>query len=117
MKSDKTVAGRILKGLREFADTLEKGEPISQKFTCRTIKLDLQPAAYTPRKVKARRALLQVSQAVFAQFLGVKASTVRSWEQGAQAPSEMACRFMDEIQRNPAYWRQRLKDSIRVKAG
>ncbi len=27
----------------------------------------------------------------------------------------MACRFMDEIQRNPEFWRKRLLDSAKVK--
>src|SRR4051794_17473009 len=56
------------------------------------------------------------SQAVFARFLGVSRNTVRSWEQGVNAPSTMACRFLDEIRLNPAYWQQRLRDSAKVKS-
>jgi DNA-binding transcriptional regulator YiaG len=39
----------------------------------------------------------------------------REWEQG-KTPSDIASRFMDEIQRNPEYWRQRLKEAIKTKA-
>jgi DNA-binding transcriptional regulator YiaG len=109
------VANKILRGLKEFTDALERDEVISEKFTCRKVTLDLQPMAYTPKAVKDTRKILKASQAVFAQFLGVKPSAVRSWEQGRQAPSDMACRFLDEIQRNPDYWRTRLRESIRVK--
>ena len=109
-----SVAKRILRGLAEFTDALEKDE-VATKLTCRKVTLDLQPAAYTPKGVKDTRKILKASQAVFAQFLGVRPSAVRSWEQGRQVPSDMALRFMDEIRRNPAYWRARLSESIRGK--
>jgi hypothetical protein len=64
---------------------------------------------------RARRKLLGVSQAVFAKFLGVGIKTVCSWEQGKNRPSDMASRFLDEIGHNRAYWRKRLRESIRVK--
>jgi HTH-type transcriptional regulator/antitoxin HigA len=60
-----------------------------------------------------RRKVLNASQALFAQFLGVSVKAVRKWESG-QAPSEMACRFMDEIRRNPKYWHKRLRESMRA---
>lgn len=111
-----TVAGKIMRGLTELADALAKDEPIADKFTCSKVELDLRPISYGPEEVKSTRRLLRVSQAVFAQFLGVKPTTVRSWEQGRQTPSNMACRILDEVQRNPEYFRKRLRESIRVKA-
>jgi len=53
--------------------------------------------------------------AIIAKFIGVKVSAVQKWEQDRQEPNAMACRFMDEIQRNPEYWRGRLKESVRLK--
>ena len=86
-----------------------------EKFTCRKVTLDLQAVSYNPETVKATRSLLAASQALFAQFLGVSVKTVRGWEQGKLRTGSMACRFMDEIQRNPEYWRQRLRESIKVR--
>jgi len=111
-----SVAKKIIDGLQEFTEALERDERIAEKFTCRKVTLDLLPVAYGPKTVKATRKLLGVSQGIFAQFLGVSVKTVHAWEQG-RTPGDMACRFMDEIQRNPDYWRKRLKDSIRVKEG
>lgn len=85
------------------------------RFTCRTFVLDLEPASYNPNDVKSTRKLLSASQGMFAKFLGVSIKTVRAWEQGTNTPSDMACRFMDEIRRNPDYWRSRLRESVRVK--
>jgi putative transcriptional regulator len=110
-----SVGGKIIEGLREFTEALESNERIADKFTCRKVSLDLLPVPYDPKTVKATRAILKVSQAVFAQFLGVSVKTVRAWEQGYNAPSDMACRFMDEIQRDPEYWRKRLRESVKVK--
>lgn len=114
-KRSKYIADKIVRGFKELSTALANGEKVTEKFTCRKIILDLRPMPYSPKTVKATRRLLRVSQPVFAQFLGVKPSTVRSWEQGRQAPGDMACRFMDEIQRDPDYWRQRLSQAILVK--
>lgn len=110
-----SVGAKIIEGLSELTDALEKGEQITTRFTCRTVMLDLEPMAYGPEAVKGTRRLLRVSQGIFAQFLGVSAKSVRSWEQGINTPSDIACRFMDEIQRNPDFWRKRLKESVRIK--
>jgi putative transcriptional regulator len=105
----------LIEGLEGFVTALKNGEKIIDKFTCRRVVLDLRTHVYTPARVKATRKLLRASQALFAQFLGVSAKTVRAWESG-KTPSDIARRFMDEIQRNPDYWRARLRDSARLKA-
>ncbi len=104
----------LVEGLGEFLNDLKNDVSIPDKYTCRGLILDLVPRAYTAGEVKATRQLLRVSQALFAVFLGVSPKTVRSWEQG-KPPSDMASRFMDEIQRNPDYWRKRLSESARVR--
>ena len=81
-------------------------------LVCRMVVLDLNPTPYDPQLVKQTRQLLRASQAMFAKFLGVKAKTVQSWEQGTQEPSDMACRFMDEIRCNPAYWLGRFEGAL-----
>jgi putative transcriptional regulator len=110
-----SVGAKIIEGLREFTEALEKGEQITERFTCRTVMLDLMPVPYGPEAVKATRKLLGASQGIFAQFLGVSAKSVCAWEQGVNTPSDIACRFMDEIQRNPDFWRKRLRESVTIK--
>jgi putative transcriptional regulator len=115
-KSKQRVGERITSGLRSFVESLENGESIPEKFTCHKIILELHPLRHTAESVKMTRELLNISQAVFAQLLGVKPSTVQSWEQGRQVPGDMACRFLDEIHHDPAYWRKRIAKSLRIKA-
>lgn len=99
----------IIDGLQEFADALEHEESISEKFTSHTIVLDIEPTDYDPELVKKTRKILNVSQSVFARFLGVSVKTVRAWEGGDNRVNGAARRLMDEIRSDPAYWRERLK--------
>ena len=109
----KLIADKLVEGFVELKDRLRNGE--IEKLTCRKVVLDLHPVPYSPETVIATRRMLKISQSVFAQFIGVKTSTIRAWEQGRNPPPDIACRFMDEIQRNPEYWRKRIATSIRVK--
>jgi DNA-binding transcriptional regulator YiaG len=111
------VGGRMVARLKRFAEALETADAIPERFTCRTIKLNLEPRLYAPERVKQAREKLRASQAIFAQFLGVSVSAVRDWEQGAKAPRGSACRIMDEILRDPRYWRSRLKELARPVTG
>jgi putative transcriptional regulator len=114
-KPRQRVGERIVGALASFVDVLESGEKLSEKFTCRKMVLDLRPVRHDPASVKAIRNQLNVSQAVFAQLLGVKPSTIQSWEQGRQTPGEMACRFLDEISDDPEYWRKRIMKGMRAR--
>jgi len=113
--SRSSVGARIIKGLQEFVTVLEKSEPLHQHFTCRNIRLDLEPTPYGGHRVKETRALLGASQAIFARFLDGSAKTIRAWEQGVNAPTDMACRFTDEIRRDPDHWIGRLRELAIVK--
>ena len=105
-----SVGGRMVERLKRFAEALETSDRIPDRFTCRTIKLNLEPAPYSPKRVRKARETLCASQAIFAQFIGVSTSTVQDWGQGAKPPRGSACRIMDEILRNPDYWLSRLRE-------
>jgi DNA-binding transcriptional regulator YiaG len=108
------LGDKIERALLEFADALERGKKITRKFKCHKVILNLHPVPYSPAKVKATRKLIRASQDIFAQFLGVSPGALRAWEQGRQPPPDMACRFMDEIQRNPDYFRRIMREAVRV---
>ena len=111
------IGARIIRGLSEFRDTVLEGKlPAGDdKFTVRTVELDLEPSKYSPQDVQATREALSVSQAVLAQLLGTSVQTVQSWEQGVREPSRMARRFMDEIRANPEHWIARLNQAVTYK--
>jgi putative transcriptional regulator len=112
-----TPAGaEIVEALTEFYEALKEGpDAVAKRFTVRTIELDLKPRAYTGAEVKKVRDLLGLSQPLFARFLGVSVKAVRAWETGGKRPSDMACRFLDEIAIRPDYWRDRISQVIIAK--
>ena len=110
----KSVGSQLVEALTEYADALESGNV--EKFTYRGVKLNLEPTHYSPEMIKEARGMLCASQSVFGVLLGVSASTIRAWEQGRNTPSNMACRFMDEIRRDPAHYLLRLTNLIEPKA-
>jgi putative transcriptional regulator len=112
MTKKRSVGARIIERLEGFKNALKSGQKLSERFTCRKVVLDLEPTRYGPEQVKETRELLNASQALFAKFLGISVSTVRAWEHGTNAPSAMACRFLDEIRRDPRHWIERLKSAV-----
>jgi len=61
---------------------------------CLSPKLPLKP-----KDIKRIRTANQVSQAVFAVFLGIGKTTVQQWEQGQKKPNGTAQRLLDLIDR------------------
>jgi DNA-binding transcriptional regulator YiaG len=110
-----SISRDILDGLQDLRDVLQKGERVSDKLTVRKVKLKLKPTRYTPKRVQTTRRVLNVSQAVFAEFLGVSISCVRAWEQGDNPVSGAAARLMDEIRQDPEYWRRRVRALAKVR--
>lgn len=113
--SKKRLGARLVEGLSEFRDALASGQPLEDRFTIRTLELDLQPQEYDPESVRLTRDRLGVSQAVFAKLLAVSVDLVQSWEQGSRKPSKMACRLLDEINRDRQHWLAILKQAARGK--
>ncbi len=113
MKAPKTVADMIVEGLEGFADAIEASDDITELYNCHKVVLDLEPTPYDPELVLKARQTLNASQAIFAQFLGVSVKSIQAWEQGRKQPSDIACRFMDEIRESPQFWQQRLKSRVR----
>lgn len=111
MKRKPTIEEQIIQGLESFAEAVKRDE-ITTRFTCRKVVLDLQPTEYKPALIKNTRDVLKMSQALFARFLGVSPATVRAWEQGTKTPSPIACRFMDEIRRDPARFLNRFREMM-----
>jgi DNA-binding transcriptional regulator YiaG len=69
----------------------------------RTVSIPV-PGKYSPTAIKKLRASLGMSQPIFAQWLGVSAILVQSWERGVRTPSPLARRLLDTISTNPTAW-------------
>lgn len=106
----------LLERLRTFSDALKSSRnwnELGKKVTVRQVQVPLGPSEYGASDVLAARQSLGVSQAIFAQFLGVSLGAVRDWEQSLKPPNGAARRLMDEIRHNPKYFARRLAELAR----
>ena len=69
-------------------------------LTVREVEIP-DPCAYGPTEVRALRAALGISVALFARLTGVTAAQVEHWEQGRCTPNPMARRLFDRLAANP----------------
>jgi putative transcriptional regulator len=107
------AGAEIVGALTEFRDALREGSrAVAKKFTVRTVELKLETPLYSGKDVESVRSILGLSQALFAQFLGVSLHAVRAWENGGKTPSGVVRRFLDEICVHPDYWKDRLRQLI-----
>lgn len=66
------------------------------------VTLPPQPSKWSPGQVShLRKNKLNVSQPVFALYLGVASGSVKAWEQGQKKPGASARRLMDLLAREP----------------
>jgi DNA-binding transcriptional regulator YiaG len=72
------VGAEILEAFEGVRNALNSGEPLDQHFTVRSYRFELTPREYGPEDPRSVRRILGLSQPLFAEFLGVDASTVRS---------------------------------------
>lgn len=112
-KGRKSLGSEIVEGLKDLHKTLAAGKVVEEHFTVRKVKLDLNPQEYDASSVRVTRARIGVSQPLFAQLLGVSVDLVKAWEQGGRKPNPMACRLLDEMNLNPARWRERLLEGMK----
>lgn len=56
-----------------------------------------------PKEIKAIRASVKMSQAVFARSFQLSLDTVKGWEQGKRKPDAAAANFLRLIMADPEY--------------
>jgi putative transcriptional regulator len=99
-----TFGESVINSLRDFNNAVDRGDVI----TVRRVKLNLEPRRYAPDEIKwTREEQLRVSQAVFAQLVGVSVKAVEAWESGKNPPSGPVCRLLEEININPMAFLER----------
>lgn len=58
---------------------------------------------FTSNEIKVIRSKTGLTQALFAEALGVSIKTIEAWESGRNHPSGVACRILTIIKDNPAF--------------
>jgi putative transcriptional regulator len=99
----------MVDGLHELCNAIEAGIPLEQAARVRPALVSIRPPNLKAADIRAIRESLGLNQALFASFLGVRPTTLRSWEQGETRPSPLARRFLDEIRDDREYWLEKFR--------
>jgi DNA-binding transcriptional regulator YiaG len=62
----------------------------------------VSPKPLKAAEIRRIRAMLKISQPMFARFLGTSVASVRSWEQGSRRPRSAALRLLCIAKKSPA---------------
>lgn len=104
------LGARIIESLEEairYARGEDTGARVLSPVEVTARKAHLEgPPWYPPHVVREVRHTLSVSQAIFAQMMGVSASTVRAWEQGKREPEGAARRLLQIAELHPDVLRE-----------
>jgi DNA-binding transcriptional regulator YiaG len=109
-----SFAEQMRRSMRDLESIMRRGEsPTGNgRFTVRQIDVE-EPSVHTARTVRRTRDAMRVSQAVFADVLGVSAALVRAWELGTRVPSPLARRLLDEVRANPTRFARLVRPSVK----
>jgi putative transcriptional regulator len=68
----------------------------------RSVEIPPRPKPLKPAEIRAMRAALNASQALFARLLNVSSNAVESWEQGIREPRQATLKLLHIVRKNPA---------------
>ena len=83
------VSKGIMRGLQEMLEHSQGKKKLRSNYVSTT-----PPKVYTAEQIRGIRDNLNMSQAFFANVLGVSKKTVESWEYGRGKPSGAAARLL-----------------------
>ena len=98
-----TFRQQVKQSIRELQSIMDRRQSPSGdgRFTVRTMAV-IEPSVHGAGSVRAIRKSLNLSQAVFAQLLGVSPALVRAWEIGSRVPAPIARRLLDQVRQHPS---------------
>ena len=90
---------RLLKSVHDAAKDLFEAGIVNDVTMRRFDELCLPTVPeYSPEDIRRIRAHTHVSQAVFARYLNVGASTVQQWEQGVKRPRGASLKLLQLVE-------------------
>jgi putative transcriptional regulator len=97
MKKNKNLGQELVEALKE-ANSYHDGQIT---LRTQTIELPDEPKEFDNKQIKKIRENLNLSQPVFARFLGVTDKAVKAWEQGGSHPNGCALRLLEIAKNHP----------------
>lgn len=76
------------------------GKP-SASLDLRSVEIPPRPRPLKAAEIRAMRAALNASQALFARLLNVSSNAVESWEQGIRQPRQATLKLLHIVRKDP----------------
>jgi putative transcriptional regulator len=67
----------------------------------RSVQMPVAPKPLKPAEIRALRASMNASQALFARLLNVSSNAVESWEQGIREPRQATLKLLHIARKTP----------------
>lgn len=94
--ADRDIFNELMQGMQELQDHQDG------KITLKTYKVKKRTAVtIAPDELRSVREKLNLSQAVFADYLHTGETTYQNWEQGRAKPNTQAVLLIRMVQKNP----------------
>ena len=114
-KKNRSAGNRaLIQSLEALEQCLRDGVEPRDRFPTHTVYRIPEPGRHSPHSLVRLRKRLEMSQAAFADLLGVSRILVQSWERGVRKPSPLAARLLDTISHDPAGWLSSLRETRRA---
>jgi DNA-binding transcriptional regulator YiaG len=68
----------------------------------RSVEIPPRPRPLKTAEIRAMRAAMNASQALFARLLNVSSNAVESWEQGIRQPRQATLKLLHIVRKNPS---------------
>ncbi len=68
----------------------------------RSVEIPARPKPLKAAEIRAMRAAMNASQALFARLLNVSSNAVESWEQGLRQPRQATLKLLHIVRKNPS---------------
>ena len=94
----KNFYSSIMEGLNEVIDEVKnKKNSLKRDY----LSIEVEPIKeYLPQEIRRIRESLNLSQQLFAYYLGVSKKTVEAWEYGKNKPSGCSNRLLQMLEQN-----------------
>ncbi len=97
-EKNKSFGSKLLKSMEQAALHAEGKKSLNSEV----LELPDEPPKYSKNQIKRiREKLLNVSQPVFAKYIGCSPSAVKKWETGENNPPPAARRLLQVLEKNP----------------
>jgi len=94
--AERDIFNELMQGMQELQDHQDG------KITLKTYKVKKHTAVtIAPDEIRSVREKLNLSQAVFADYLHTGETTYQNWEQGRAKPNAQAVLLIRMVQKNP----------------